>query len=445
MDDAQDVLQRWQWEPQPHAGAFLRERIDAIQKGVPFAERMSRRLLDEGGIRLLDLIDLLLLPRELVREAESRGWRSTGRIEDGHAIYENLSGQFPRIGASEKAALYMKVESVEDFLTAHALNAEIVGDPDSGRRVAELERTPAATFGAIERHSGIANKASDRHAVLRVLDSFRNRNRDGFANASALIEEAVGLLGSSHAAHLFFRAEREYWQSRNRAAQVQKQRQDRLGIGWANHDHHTYRSSRENFALLIEVFETLDFHCRERFYAGRDAGWGAQVLENSDAGLVLFCDVDLSPDELRKDFAHDGLSPRDELGTIGLWCALHGDSFLEAGMHHLEGTFSFDRLRDQLEQEQVHSMKPFTDFPHLRQAFTEGERWRVNPQRVERLVAAGRITPDHAEKFLREGAVGSHLENLERNDGFKGFNQTGVSEIIAATDPRKLSSGVRGT
>jgi len=37
----------------------------------------------------------------------------------------------------------------------------------------------------------------------------------------------------------------------------------------------------------------------------------------------------------------------------------------------------------------------------------------------------------------REGALGSYLEILERNDGYKGFNQTGVSDIIGCTDPRK--------
>jgi len=46
------------------------------------------------------------------------------------------------------------------------------------------------------------------------------------------------------------------------------------------------------------------------------------------------------------------------------------------------------------------------------------------------------ITADQADIFRREGALGAHLEILERNDGFKGFNQHGVSEIIAATDPR---------
>jgi hypothetical protein len=75
--------------------------------------------------------------------------------------------------------------------------------------------------------------------------------------------------GVDRACDLFFAAEREYWQRRNRAAQVQKARQDRLGLGWANHDHHTYRSSREHFAPLIGVFEKLGFHCRERFTPAR--------------------------------------------------------------------------------------------------------------------------------------------------------------------------------
>ena len=54
---------------------------------------------------------------------------------------------------------------------------------------------------------------------------------------------------------------------------------------------------------------------------------------------------------------------------------------------------------------------------------------------------AKHITPEQAARFREHGAVGSHLENLERNDGFKGFNQTGVSQIIAKTDPRKMAVG----
>ena len=50
------------------------------------------------------------------------------------------------------------------------------------------------------------------------------------------------------------------------------------------------------------------------------------------------------------------------------------------------------------------------------------------------------ITAEQAEKFRLDGAIGSHLEVLERNDGYKGFNQTGINEIIARTDPRNAQA-----
>jgi hypothetical protein len=125
------------------------------------------------------------------------------------------------------------------------------------------------------------------------------------------------------------------------------------------------------------------------------------------------------------------------LGTVGLWVGLHGESFLEAGMHHLEARFDFGLLRDQLKNCGINTMKPFSDFEFLRQAFTEGERWMVRPDRARRLLSAGLISSSQYEQFVREGALGSHLENLQRHGGFKGFNQKSVSAVIAATDPRK--------
>ena len=240
---------------------------------------------------------------------------------------------------------------------------------------------------------------------------------------------------------MFFAAERAYWESRNRAGRLQKERQDRLGLGWGNHDHHTYRSSREHFAGLIRVFEALGLLCRERFYAGIEAKWGAQVMEHPACRIVVFADVDLSPEEVSGDFAHSGLQPRSSLGTIGLWCALHGEALLQAGMHHLEAQFDFDAAREGLQRQGVMTMEPFTDFTHLRQAFTQGEMWSIEPSRLEAARAARFVTNDQAERFAVHGALGSHLEILERNEGYKGFNPTGISQIIRRTDPRTETVG----
>src|SRR5688500_187389 len=160
------------------------------------------------------------------------------------------------------------------------------------------------------------------------------------------------------------------------------------------------------------------------------------------AGMVASPGVDISPAELVSDSAPEPMAERNCLGTVGLWCALHGESVLQAGMHHLECTFDFAALGEQMQREAgIGMMKPFSDFAYLKQQFTQGERWSVDPARIDRLVSQGLIGREQAEEFRTNGAIGSHLENLERNDGFKGFNQTGITEIIHATDPRKQRSG----
>ena len=83
-------------------------------------------------------------------------------------------------------------------------------------------------------------------------------------------------------------------------------------------------------------------------------------------------------------------------------------------------------------------MPPFTDLPMLKQAFTEAETWPVDPHRAAALFERGLITAEQRDHFVSSGAHGSHLEILQRWEGFKGFNKTGVSAIIQETDARKV-------
>jgi hypothetical protein len=440
------------WSPQPAASAWVAARSEELRRGLPFAEEIKNRLLAEAGVRFDDLIDTIFLGKEdpRVADAVACGWTHSGNA--GFDLFNNSTGIFPQLAMTRKTmpadflSIDLQVESVEDFLSAWNLQRDIVGEAGSRWRWASVDERPDAVLGVAARLAwrGLCTQESvSSHIICEIVDRFRHRQREfdndsaGFDYTDRLFDQAIAAVGRDVTCQLFFTAEREYWMSRNRAARAQFARQQRLGIGWANHDHHTYRSSRRYFSRLVGLWEKLGFHCRERFYAGREAGWGAQVMEQPIAGIVTFNDVDLSPDELTGDFAHEPLAPSKSLGTVGLWCGLHGESLLQAGMHHLEAQFSFDALRDQLATEDVKMLKPFTDFPHLRQAFTQGERWPVAEKRIAKLLAEQLITAEQAEKFRTQGAIGSHLENLERNAGFKGFNQTGVSQIIAATDPRK--------
>ena len=429
------------WTTQPGAATFVHDQLDSLLQSSSAARSLRDRLHVETGTRLLDWVAKFALPAQdpLVQNMEAVGYKS----DPGKSLWRHPGGLFPDVELTNQREkrLFIRVESVADFVLAQGLMGQVTIDnaPLSAVRQSRIATENGTECWVIERHGG---STVDPVKILRHHEAFRLRDRNfdddaaGFAHARDLVRAAIANLGVDRTCDLFFQAEREYWQLRNRAARVQKARQDALGMGWANHDHHTYRSGRNNFAPMIAILEEMGFVCRERFFAGREAGWGAQVLEQPNVGVIIFADVDLSPDEVTGDFAHDPLPLRKELGTVGLWCALHGEAFLQAGMHHLECQFDFDAARDQLKPHGVDSMKPFTDFTYLRQAFTKGEVWPVTETRIAKLQHDGRITDAQALKFRTDGALGSHLEILQRNDGYKGFNQTGINEIILTTDPR---------
>lgn len=443
------------WKPQPVAGKIIQELVQLFVGNVSFLERLSEQMKLVTGTRLIDWVDHFELSTKLATGSISLDSLSDAGFavfekDSNRTIYKHANGLFPAIAIVDQpeSRIGIKVESVVDFIALHQIQTQIDSSPFSSKRVALIAAEKDFGVWVIEQHGvqswdKVDNKPNLALDVAETHEKFRLRNRHcessqaGFAVANKLIDDAIDRIGVDRACDVFFECERIYWESRNHAARIQKARQDRLGLGWANHDHHTYRSSRESFAHLISILEKLGFKCRERFYAGAEAGWGAQVLEQERCGIVVFADVDMSVEELAGDFAHEGFGSRDDLGTVGLWCGLHGEAFLEAGMHHLECQFDYSAARDLLKSDGVVSMDPFTDFDFLKQCFTIAEIWPVGADRLEKLVAQKSISSEQAEKFRINGAVGSHLEILERNDGYKGFNQTGVSKIIAKTDPRK--------
>jgi hypothetical protein len=457
MTTALEDLETFNWRPQPQAADLVRGIADDFLHRCPGAADLARHLRSDTGTRFFDWIDFIQAPRstELRTRLLDAGFtRKPVPGEPDCFVHEGAILPTIVLDAAPETCIGIKVDSVVDFLAAWHITDEheIDGDPLAAMRKARVWEGDRTELWVVERHGyrGFAVPRVDPDQavlVLRHQEAFRRRTRDwdddelGFDHVQFLVDAAVNDIGQDYACDIFFAAEREYWQRRNRAAQIQKARQDRLGLGWANHDHHTYRSSRQCFTRMIALLEKLGFRCRERFYAGAEAGWGAQVLEQPVGGITIFADVDLSADEIMGDFAHEPLPMRKELGTVGLWCGLHGEAMLQAGMHHLECQFDFHALKDQLEAAAIRTMDPFTHLPFLTQAFTEGERWPVKDSRIQRLVEQGYITAAQAHWFrMQGGAIGSHLENLERNDGYKGFNQHGVSEIIAKTDPRKQAA-----
>lgn len=443
------------WECQPEAEKIILDALDKCCEQNNFIRIFSDALFNETSTRLLDWVDHILLGHSegLEKKLEAAGFISTISTQL-YRVYHHPGAQLPRVIVKDYAlpvlGVAVSVDSIADFLMVRGMSGLIDGSPYSSYRECLVSSENDISMWVVERRGNLTlepvNESDDYlKKYLTCLERWKTRPRamadeeESMELTLALAEDIVHRVGQDLAAWIILESERDYWQARNRAGQVQKNRQDKLGMGWANHDHHTFRSSRKQFTKLVRLFEILGFHCRERFYAGDEAGWGAQVMENPNCRLILFLDVDLDPEELEIDFSHHPLPALTRHGTIGLWCALHGDSILKGGMHHLEAQFMFDALKEDLAGCGVAMMEPFSNYSYLRQAFTKGEQWRVDPERVEHLLAQGKITSTQAEKFIKEGAIGSHLENLQRREGYKGFNQKNVSFIIKKTDPRASS------
>lgn len=443
------------WECQPKAEALVVKILDDCKRGNPFIEQFEEDLLKHTSTRLFDWLDHVAVGSSSSIESnlDDAGFKSD-LAAPTYRVFHHPGAQLPKVvvkdGGKPVSGIAVKVDSIADFLMVRGMSGWIEGKPFGAFRQCLISTENDISLWAIESRGGNTLEPAfpeSGHAekYLAACEIWQTRPRDledeeeAMSQTIGLCEEMIAMLGVDLAAWAALECERKYWQAKNTAAQIQKNRQDRLGMGWANHDHHTFRSSRKSFFKLVRLFEMLGFHCRERFYAGEEAGWGAQVMENSRCGLTLFLDLDLSPEELQIDFAHHPLPDLGRLGTVGLWCSLHGDSILRGGMHHLEAQFMFDNLVHDMQDHGVTMMDPFSNFPYLKQAFTHGEIWPVDPRRVTKLVERGLISYEEADKFLKYGAVGSHLENLQRREGYKGFNQKNVSTIIKKTDPRKIA------
>jgi len=307
----------WDWQPQPETQKFVDELLLTFSGRCPDAVRLAERMRAETGTRFKDWVALILTP-DTVETRERLAATGVGPItnecyaSDIHDPIEGRQGIFLSclLTEADRMSVGIKVDSVADFFAQQQIPGieNVEGEPMSRARWARVFDGDRAALWVCERHGydqfGLTNDmAEDRIAAQHFLERFRARPRRyedpaaGFDELNRLVDAAIEEIGRDWACDLFFQAERDYWMTRNTAGRVQYARQCALGLGWANHDHHTYRCSREHYTRVIGVFEKLGFHCRERFYAGGEAGWGAQVLEQPVTGITIFADVDMTADD----------------------------------------------------------------------------------------------------------------------------------------------------
>jgi hypothetical protein len=430
------------WKRHPEKEELITGLIDSLLKKDEKVRSFVNKITSKTFTRTIDWVDHLVVEPDLfLDDPEKMGLDDFASVHPDGISFKFSGTTLPPVVISDQTdnRIAIKVEDLSRFIEKNGITGDLSGRMNSSYRTLRFMRGEVELM-AVERrgYNGFQHdNGEDLDHYNELRDRLSKRERTGYAEGisdlRSLLSRFESRLTPGRIADAFFRSERRYWESRNSRAMLQWMNQDGFGLGWGNHDHHTFRCSREHYRETIGILEMIGMDCRERFYAGDQAGWGAQVLEHQDCGITVFADVDLKPDEKDGDCSHDGLEEIDDPGTVGLWVGLHGESMLSAGLHHIAVLVDFDRA---VMESGIATMAPFSNFNYLKQCFTEGETWKVLKKRVHDLSVKKRITKEQLERFVAEGALGSHLEFIERREGFKGFNQTAVSDIISRTDPR---------
>ncbi len=218
----------------------------------------------ERGVDIHTLVDHWVLPWTTEEVGQLCHLGLTRTVTNaGETVWEHPQARLPRVrlrNGLPAPRLALAVEDVSLFLQQNGLTPErIEGAPDSSYQTA-LCPLPSGELRVVARRGdrgfqpGTLDDAQ-RLALAQVRLAFENRKRSGdeaevIAEAGRLFNEAAEQVGPNRAVDEFFAAERIYYAARNAAARWQHGRQQTIGLGWANHDHHTYRSSREGFRAL---------------------------------------------------------------------------------------------------------------------------------------------------------------------------------------------------
>ena len=319
MHNNRRLKNKFDWQLYPEAEKFLNEKVKQFHNGNQISLKVAKRIESETSTRFIDWIDHIVLPEGMVSHEKliQMGFRSHKDAQTDSLVFTNPKAiLFPILIGGPDFQLAVKTDDLDLFRKVFNSRQIIEGEQGSPFRELVIDDRNGYKLKAAERRGyGRYSTEVDMYgeAYLSALEFFEHRKRDVIESVTG-IEELIEQTGSlfkdlekSRLIDAFFRAERKYWLSRNDAARAQYMRQERIGLGWANHDHHTFRSSRTCFKHLIKLFERLGLELRESFHAGTQAGWGAQILEDPETGIVVFADLDIPYDEKPRDFLHEDL------------------------------------------------------------------------------------------------------------------------------------------
>lgn len=409
------------------AAAFVRGALQQALELVPAARNFQQQLLDTCAVRFSDLVDSIGIRDATALPA--MGWRRSGP-----GVWTHPRLALPDVLERDKPCIAFRVEDLEHLLNMLGLETPVEGQAFGPFRRARVFAASDVSFDAVERNGSNTHEALylPERRIRRALihqQLFRTRRREfrsaekGMAETRRLVSAAVADLGPNWACDLFLRAEREHWMRWCTAGLIQFRRQKRAGIGWSNIDHYTYLASREQAHEAMQMLLELGFQLDTTLNVD---GWASQVVRQPVLGAVVTIDLDLGANE---EFPAQSLPPLLWHGCAGLWVSLHGEGLLEGGLHHVACLLDRSAFPRLAKGDGVSFIPPVSDRHEFFQQMTLADQRAIGPRRIDRLEQHELITGRQAEHFRLHGGLAAHLECVERNDGFSGFDTPATAPV----------------
>ncbi len=429
------------WKTYPETDVLIEQHIEEACAANEDIRAFSTRISALTATSFKEWVESITLSGALLYELERLGF-VLQKTFYGQKLFVHPRGSFPALRVFPGPvpvvrALTLKVESLSVFRFLSGYYGEVDGTPGSNYSRIMLSDRGGILLFAAEKNGDVwmpedldsegLMDLEQAHSLMNQRRRFFEAGEDGWKYTERLMDRVTSLVGRDRCASLFLEYERRYWEARNSTARFLKARQDTMGLGWGNHDHHAFRSERASVTRFIRLMQTMGFRLRERFVSSLGTGrnlYGVQILEHSGIGALINVHVDLREEEKDFDFAARPLPVIRPAGDVTLWTGMYGESIFEAGLYHLGAKYDYWSLKELLNGVRIEVREPDSESPFLLRAAVHPENWFSTRLRQERLVANGSISPEEARKLSLEGSLGSFLECVHRVDGFKGFKSS---------------------
>jgi hypothetical protein len=117
----------YRWDRQPDAQAAFLSVLNSANKRCRMLQELTDKLMSVAGVRMRDIVDHL----DISDPASLAALRAAGWSDQGGNVWKNATGLFPAVVLREPETVWLRVESVNDFLKAHNLSAMIEGRLES--------------------------------------------------------------------------------------------------------------------------------------------------------------------------------------------------------------------------------------------------------------------------------------------------------------------------